>query len=356
MPSALGSHDQWNASRALTPSSRPDFRQQVFLDSDFRGYNLADADFREAILRGCSFEGANLTGAVFTGADAAGASFKEAQLANADFSGADLSRASFYGAALLGTNFTGANLFRVAFRAARCRGAIFADVDLETAVGLADVRHVGPSSLSIDTLFRSSGNIPKSFLLGVGLPDMLVEYVPSLVEADAGIHFHSCFISYTHADEAFARRLWARMREEGIRVWFAPEEMRGGAKLFDQIERAIHMHDKLVLVLSDHSMKSNWVKTEIRRACQQESLDGIRKLFPLRLNDMTSLRKWSCPDADSGNDLAVEIREYYIPDFSQWAIESSFEKEFKKLRRDLRAEGVAMDARPKWAKRKSSGE
>jgi len=246
---------------------------------------------------------------------------------------------------LLGVNFTAANLHMTAFRAAQCGGTVFADVDLETIIGLDDVSHVSPSSISIDTLYRSSGNIPKTFLRGAGLPEMLVEYVPSLVEASAGIRFHSCFISYSHIDEAFARRLWVRMRKEGIRVWFAPEEMQGGTKLFDQIERAIHMHDKLVLVLSKASIQSNWVETEIRKARQEEIRDKGRELFPIRLVNMDVIRNWRCPDADSGKDLAVEVREYYIPDFSRWLVESEFEREFLKFRRDLHAGGVLMNSR-----------
>lgn len=339
----LGEHDAWNEWRARNPLDKPDFRGADLSLFDFRGFGLADADFRSAIIRGARFEGAQLTAATFAGADASRANFKGAHLGNADFSTCDLSRASFYGASLLGANFTGANLFTTAFRDARCRGTVFADVDLETTIGLAEINHVGPSSVSIDTLYRSSGNIPRLFLLGAGLPETLVDYIPSLVEASAGIHFHSCFISYSHVDEPFARRLWVRMRGEGIRVWFAPEEMRGGSKLFDQIERAIHMHDKLVIVLSKASIKSNWVETELRKARQQELKDGLRKLFPIRLVDMNAISTWSCPDADSGKDLAVEVREYHIPDFSNWLIEKEFEKAFLKLRRDLRGKQVAMN-------------
>ena len=38
----------------------------------------------------------------------------------------------------------------------------------------------------------------------------------------------------------------------------------------------------------------------------------------MRLVDMETLRDWECFDADSGKDLAVELREYFIPDFSHW--------------------------------------
>lgn len=100
------------------------------------------------------------------------------------------------------------------------------------------------------------------------------------------------------------------------------------------------MHDKLLIVLSKESISSNWVETEIRRARKQERLTGERKLFPIRLCDMDTLKRWLCFDSDSGRDIAEEVREYFIPDFSEWTKPSKFEKVFEKLCRDLRTGGV----------------
>jgi len=36
------------------------------------------------------------------------------------------------------------------------------------------------------------------------------------------------------------------------------------------------------------------------------------------MTDFETLRDWTCFDADTGKDLAVEVREYFIPDFSNW--------------------------------------
>lgn len=114
--------------------------------------------------------------------------------------------------------------------------------------------------------------------------------------------------------------------------------MKGGRKLHDQIFRAIQIHDKLLLVLSENSMKSEWVTTEIRRARKVEREENPRKLFPIRLINFEAIQKWECFDADSGKDLAVELREYYIPDFSNWKDHDAFKAEFAKLLRDFRAE------------------
>src|SRR6185295_17813316 len=152
------------------------------------------------------------------------------------------------------------------------------------------------------------------------------KYLSSLVGAVQPIQFYSCFISYSTKDEEFARRLHSRMRDNHLRVWFAPEDIKSGQKIHEQLERAIQVHDRLLIVLSEQSMQSEWVMTEIRNARQSEIRENRRKLFPIRLVDFDTIRKWKCFDADTGKDLAVELREYHIPDFSNWKEHDSFEK------------------------------
>ncbi len=218
-----------------------------------------------------------------------------------------------------------------------CEDTIFANVDLSEVKGLDSVVHSGPSTIGNDTLFRSRGKIPEGFLRGCGLPDALIEYLPSLIASMSPIQFYSCFISYSHKDEEFATRLHSRMVQEKIPVWYAPEDMPWGEKLHEQIDQAIRVHDKLLLVLSPNSLVSEWVKTEIRKAQKAETKDRSRKLFPIRLADFQTIRDWECFDADSGKDLGVELREYIIPDFSNWKDHDSFESSFARLIKSLKA-------------------
>jgi hypothetical protein len=204
---------------------------------------------------------------------------------------------------------------------------------------LVVVKHFGPSTVGIDSVYKSKGKIPDAFLRGCGVPDTLIEFLPSLTGSEKALEFHSCFISYSHKDEKFAMRLHSRMQEEHLRVWYAPEDMRGGGKIHEQIDQAIRIFDKLLLVLSESSMKSEWVTTEIRKARKRERESGVRMLFPIRLADFETIRQWECFDADSGKDLALEIREYFIPDFSGWKHHDSFESEFSRLLADLKTEG-----------------
>jgi hypothetical protein len=114
--------------------------------------------------------------------------------------------------------------------------------------------------------------------------------------------------------------------------------MKGGQKLHEQIERAIQLHDRLLLVLSESSMQSEWVRNEIQRARETEVREGRRKLFPITIVEFDKVKAWRRFDADTGKDLAKEVREYFIPDFSNWKDQHAFEEAFERLLRDLRAE------------------
>ena len=81
--------------------------------------------------------------------------------------------------------------------------------------------------------------------------------------------------------------------------------------------------------------------TELRKARKAERQSGQRKLFPVRLVDFATLRDWECFDADSGKNLASELREYFIPDFSHWKEHDQFEAAFTRRLKDLRAEESA---------------
>lgn len=304
------------------------------------GADLYGATLGKAKLLGADLSEARLYETNLSGANLSGAKLRRAQLVHADLSGANLSRVDLTGATLRNANLGGADLSQAILKdsdltEAFVGGTIFGNTDLSTVIGLETILHRGPSSIGIDTLFRSDGKIPEVFLRGAGVPEDFITFVPSLV--GSAIEFYSCFISYSHQDEEFSRRLHARMRSEGLRVWYAPEDMKAGRKLHEEIFRAIQIHDKLLLVLSEDSMKSEWVMTEIRRAKKVEREENRRKLFPIRLVDFETIEKWECFDADSGKDLAAEVREYYIPDFSNWKDHDSFEQEFAKLLRDLRA-------------------
>lgn len=90
--------------------------------------------------------------------------------------------------------------------------------------------------------------------------------------------------------------------------------MQPGKKLHDQIESAIRVYDRLLLLLSTDSMNSWWVKMEITKAREKEQRLGRQVLFPIDVVPFSEIRAWTLFDADLGQDLAKEIRSYH----SRW--------------------------------------
>ena len=60
-------------------------------------------------------------------------------------------------------------------------------------------------------------------------------------------------------------------------------------------------YDKLLLILSDASMISNWVKTEIANAWAKESQQKRQMLFPISLVAFDCIKAWKLFDADTGH-------------------------------------------------------
>jgi hypothetical protein len=164
---------------------------------------------------------------------------------------------------LIQTNLDRADLRRADFTDARLNGAILTRANLTDAVGLEACQHIGPVAIDFYTC-AISGRLPVRFMRGCGLPNRLIDYLPSLT--GAALDFYSVFISYSTKDQEFADRLHADLQAKGVRCWFAPHDIQGGNKIHEQIDEAVKVYDKLLLILSDASMHSNWVKTEIANA------------------------------------------------------------------------------------------
>jgi hypothetical protein len=312
---------------------RADLSGASLISADLSRANLYIAKLSGANLKDANLSGARMEATTLPKADLSGANLKEAQLIRANLFGVNLSGANLSGAKLDATdlpfvNFNGAHVGRTAFL----------DVDLSATEGLESVEHSGPSTIGIDTFYRSHGKIPDLFLRGAGVPETFITFAHSLVGQP--IQFYSCFISYSTRDQSFADRLHGDLQHKGVRCWFAAHDIRGGKKIREQIDEAIRVYDRLLLILSEHSMNSEWVKTEIAHARQKEKEknDGCQVLFPITLVPFDRILAWKNFDADTGKDTAREIREYYTPDFSNWKDHDSYQQAFQRLVRDLKSE------------------
>jgi hypothetical protein len=298
--------------------------------ADLSGVNLTAATLVRANLSLAKLTGAKLSKADLTRADLAAADLKGAGVAVANLSGADLCWATLTEANLIGADLTSANLNRAQVARMKLGGAIlfetvFGDTNLSEVEGLDQCNHKGPSIIDFATL-QTSGPLPLNFLRGVGLRDNVIDYLPSLLHT--AIQFYSCFISYSSKDQTFAERLHADLQNKGVRCWFAPHDMAIGAKIIDALDEAIRLRDKVLLILSEAAIASNWVEGEVTRALDEERTRNQVVLFPVRIDDavMETSEAWARLLRGQRN----------IGDFTRWKEHDSYQKSFERLMRDLR--------------------
>jgi hypothetical protein len=303
-----------------------DLSQANLIATKLTAANLANASLPRAYLSSANLGGANLSGANLCGANLRGADLRRVNLTAADLSQADLRDARLSGADLRKANFRRANLAAAHLDSATLFDTVFADTDLSQVQGLEAVAHLGPSLTSVETLLRSKGQLPGEFLRGVGVPDVFIEFLPSLVKEERAIQCCSACLRYSYKDEEFAKRLHARLRAAHLRVWTAPVSDAAGAATREATERTLQEYDCLMLVLSEHSLGSEWLAVDLRQALETGTRDKRHALLPICLAHLDKLQAWKCFDAEAGKDLAEEIRREPVPDFSNWKNADAFEK------------------------------
>lgn len=289
--------EAWNRWREENPEVEPDLSEVAFI-----GDNLSKANFTKVNL-------------------------SKAQLWNACLWEANLREVNLKGASLWLTNIHNASFKGAIFENASLFYSVFANVDLSSVSGLDTVRHIGPSTIGIDTLYKSKGNIPEAFLRGCGLPDTFIECARSLMAKVTD--YYSCFISYSSNDEEFAKQIYHDLQETGIRCWFAPHDMEIGAEIRPAIDESLLAYDKLLLILSEHSVIKNWVAYEVEHALNLEKERNKPVLFPVRIDDAVMESKTGWPD---------HVRRLrHIGDFRQWKDHEAYKKAFDHLLRDLKS-------------------
>jgi hypothetical protein len=210
---------------------------------------------------------------------------------------------------------------------ARIGWTTLGNVDLSQVNGLNTVEHEGPSTIGIETIYTSAGDIPENFLRGAGLPDQFIAYRKSHEEKP--IDFNSAFISYSLQDKEFATQLFAGLQNNNVRAWFAPGDLKIEDMFRQGIERSLRLHDKLLLILSKDSVTSDWVEEEVEITLAMEREQKKELLFLVRVDDtvMETEIGW----------LAQIKNMRHIGDFSQWQDHHAYQEAFQRLLHDLKA-------------------
>lgn len=315
-------------------------RQGAEVWNDWRGEHAeAFINLKKAVLRGrldyVDFSDIRLPFVSAEGTSFRYASFDGAYINSSDFGDADFRDAQLYYAVFEETRLDGAR-----FADAGIAFTKFLNVDLSRCVELHRVLHGAPSTIGIDTLRLSRGLIPEPFLRGCGLSDVEIEFAKLYREnltseevTDITYRIHELrgtrpiqlspvFISYAHKDAAFVDELEKRLNANGIRFWRDIHDLKAG-RLETQIDRAIRLNPVVVLVLSQHSVESDWVEYEASKARALEKELKRDVLCPVALDDSWKSCAWPGP-------LRRQIEDYNILDFS-----TDIDGQFAKLKEGL---------------------
>ena len=351
----------WNQWRKENKAIKVDLSGAVLSDLDLSGIDFRDArltrvDFRNSNLQRARLSLGNLARAALISASLNQANLKETRLTssiimNTDIRNADLSSAYLHKTILAKSDLSGAYLYKahlseVHLRESKFTNTAFADTafgacDLSLAIDLEKSNHHGPSTIGMDTLHKSKGRIPERFLRGCGLSDADIEFSklsnPDFsneevnkilyrvyeLRASQAVQISPLFISYSHADGQFVDKLETYLNNKGIRFWRDVHDMIAG-RIETQIDRAIRQNPTVLLILSEYSMKSDWVEHEVRTARELEKEIGRDTLCPVALDHSWKQSLWP-------QRVMEQIMEYNILDFSAWRDDNKFENTFNKL-------------------------
>jgi hypothetical protein len=113
-----------------------------------------------------------------------------------------------------------------------------------------------------------------------------------------------------------------------VRCWLALEQIKMGDKLGHREDEAVHFADKLLLVLSEYSIRSPWVQQEVEAALEKEPQRDRHIIIPLTLDDAIyhTAQTWA----------ATLRRSKHIGDFTRWKQHDNYQWAFERLLQELK--------------------
>src|SRR5437016_4781190 len=87
------------------------------------------------------------------------------------------------------------------------------------------------------------------------------------------------FVSHATPDRRFADRLVATLRRHGLAVWYTMPNVVGAQQCHDEIGAALGRCDSFIVILSPHSVQSQWVRHELMYALNERRYS--QRIIPL---------------------------------------------------------------------------
>ncbi len=188
---------------------------------------------------------------------------------------------------------------------------------------LSDGRYlfVGCKNMDIH-VFKNNIIEPKNELFEE-LEDRLFKSKSSVYTSTSTLTKGKVFLSYSSKDKEFARQLELRLSEAGISCWRDEHDLVAG-RITKQLSKAILENDVLLVILSENSVNSDWVRWEVDSARQQEKTAKRDIICPVTID-----RAWASWDDDP--ILKREIEKYHILSFEDYSNSGQFEYSVDKL-------------------------
>ncbi|GHO98891.1 hypothetical protein KSF_089390 [Reticulibacter mediterranei] len=137
------------------------------------------------------------------------------------------------------------------------------------------------------------------------------------------------FMSYSSKDQDGVEHLYAVLQHNGVRYWFVPHDLAIDNTFRTCIDESIRVHDKLLLVLSEHAVNNPCVeKKEVETAVEKEHRSKSLVLFPIKLDEtvMHTDQAW-----------AADIRRMrHIGDLTRWKDQDPYQRGLQRLLCDLK--------------------
>ncbi|WP_286267027.1 DUF2335 domain-containing protein [Thalassotalea atypica] len=89
------------------------------------------------------------------------------------------------------------------------------------------------------------------------------------------------FLSYTHSNSEYAKKITQDLSNAGLSVWFDKEQLGVGENLTDSITKAIREASTYLVLVSTDTVTSPWFSTELATALATKEHFPERKIIPV---------------------------------------------------------------------------
>jgi hypothetical protein len=130
----------------------------------------------------------------------------------------------------------------------------------------------------------------------------------------------SVFISYSTKDSDFANEFAQQLHADGCQVWIDRKELDPGEYFEEEIRSGIDNCSYFILLLSENSATSPWVRLEVEYVLSRCSADAGTVILPCRIDR---------------HPVPEEVQHVQYVDFSDGAFHSPYQALMHVLRPDL---------------------